>query len=431
MPRFSRGYKRRTFNRGRRSGYNVDYFKDKDRFSGGAAMSFGNKQIATLYNPFSMKNFDPKWPDGKTTYSIGNKVQRVTDVDKGNCENLIIVLFAGINNWCQCFKRPVNSTDYLQVFSHSLSRQDSVLLSEFQTPSGTGTTTTVPSPDELDRQTWILYKNPNLQSYVGWRPVSVGLKIDCINSDEDNDGWFECIRTERTSLQHAELLSLSSQATETIFDNTDSHIIGPCGIGFNHDILNTWYMAKDWSLQPTYQTGKLHNLSRYMFQLNPVREDNDFRILDSVNIPNSSIQRNQFGTLEADGEEVNSYFTSTAYSNGASVLEFYEFRDLSTADDIVQPQVKLDKFKRDIFHDSFDMIIIRVHGLNKTRLKFHSVYNVEYIEDEYKKSNHATASYAAMHALSSFRNYRNRFGHSPYQYLGRLDMPAIENRFYN
>ena len=66
----------------------------------GSSNSYSDKVFSTLYNPFSIKNNNPKWPDGLANYSVGKKNQFSSEVYG---RDLVLCLFPGMSNWFQCY----------------------------------------------------------------------------------------------------------------------------------------------------------------------------------------------------------------------------------------------------------------------------------------------------------------------------------------
>ena len=279
-------------------------YKTTNVHDGGAALTFGNKQLAILYNPFSFKNNQPKWPDGLASYSIGRKQQVATEV-KGK-PDLVFVLFPGMTNWLMAYS--------------------SVL------PKGTTSGTTTLTNDHVDvvlnhhQHKTFNWKSDGLKwgpqvdsDYSAWRPVSTAVKFKHVNSDEDNEGWFEAIRTSRNTI-HGKMGVVYQKAaaggapnatvwTEPLAVAAPGKLsVGPANVFPEFNLAKSWMEASQWSMQPSYTVGKLKDIGRYIFQLNQEKTINEFQKIRNWEVDVKS-QKN-------DAKDDNVTLIDTQYNRG-------------------------------------------------------------------------------------------------------------------
>jgi hypothetical protein len=87
-----------------------------------------------------------------------------------------------------------------------------------------------------------------------WRIVSTGLKINLINSSEYNDGYFEAIR-----------ISMGQENTAHDEDALRTELNAAIGVN-NSQMID----------QPSYVTGKLKDIHKFVFQCRPDGLNHDF-----------------------------------------------------------------------------------------------------------------------------------------------------------
>lgn len=241
---------------------------------------------AVYNNPFSTATTNPKIPDGKAYSSCGIRLQSVTEFTNDSTEAMDILLFPGLSNGVVLQNNTALGMAHMPYKDHG--RWDEFNTSQVNAP---------------------IHK---------WRVVSQALKISLINNSDENDGWFEAIRVQG---------SMDSGFAGVLDTTTspNSRYIG--GVDTTMPAISSNNLVE----HPTYVTGKLRDIHRYMFHLMPQGNDHEFNIL-----PRTS----------------------------------YGIEDMTAA--------SLD-------NEAFDMVFIRVHGRTgsaPTRLMLHCVCNQEVVYDE-------------------------------------------------
>lgn len=179
--------------------------------------------VRALVDPFDTLFPQPKLLDGSETRSAGVRFRNVGNITlPGDGSANLIVLFPG--------------------FSYCLN---------WKTPTGTPSMPTI-NPSHLGTTTL-------RQDVRRVRLVSAGLKLSLENTSDDNEGNWEAIRV---------------PVTLSEFVNTDS--AAPVGEDFGVRVLDAFDRA-DLANHSTYQTGRLRDIHRFLFKLNSVDPDHDFK----------------------------------------------------------------------------------------------------------------------------------------------------------
>lgn len=182
--------------------------------------------LAVMRNPFSTATTTPKVCDGKLGHSVGVREGTAFQVaDEGG--EIVFILYPGLTS--------------------SVCTMTNALLSPVVTDY----------PNSIDSQAFTggVKANDNPDRF---RLVSAGMRVTCINNAENNNGWFEAIRVP---------IGFSfSNATGSVFDTVlrdDQPVINPF-------LENELYKdTNSWANHPSYVTGKLRNLEKHMFYLQP------------------------------------------------------------------------------------------------------------------------------------------------------------------
>lgn len=194
---------------------------------------------ASFLDPFDGSITQPKILDGSVTRSSGLKFRSTGNItlDATGADNYIVI-FPGLSNgigW------RIGSSGNTNVTTEAY-------------PTHLGTTT----------------NRANLRRA---RLVSSGLKLSLLNSSDDNEGYWEAIRVPVENLSildvsapNGEDYRLFASVTQTTFAN-----------------------------YPTFQTGRLRDLHRFLFKLNSVAPDHPFKeILPASAVPNAVDCYDQF-----------------------------------------------------------------------------------------------------------------------------------------
>lgn len=129
---------------------------------------------------------------------------------------------------------------------------------------------TVPVP--LDDAVW-----PGTVSSGGgvsrWRVVSQGLKLTLLNTQEENDGWFECVRTTyKPRMSDWKIVSpIGNHGLNTSFLTT-----GESGFLAPDDKLIDYLESKNLAEHLSYKAGSLKDIHRHQFNLMPFSKNNEF-----------------------------------------------------------------------------------------------------------------------------------------------------------
>jgi len=255
--------------------------------TGGVDRSHFTQCLAVYHNPFSTATTNPKIPDGKVYASTGVRLQSVTEFQNDATDTMDILLFPGLSNGVCLQNGPGLGINHMPYRDHGRFSTDSQ-------PVSVGAA---------------IHK---------WRLVSQALKISLINNSDENDGWWEAIRVQGGP-------DSAFSATLDVTTDPDTLFIG-AGTSTVFPAVSATSLVE----HPTYCTGKLRDIHRYMFHLMPQGNDHDFNIVPRT----------------------------------PSALEFNSHQ---------------------IDNEAYDMIFIRVHGrtgAQPTRLMLHCVSNQEIIYDE-------------------------------------------------
>jgi len=240
------------------------------------------QSLAIYANPFSLSSGQPKIPDGKAVMSIGAKLQvsaQLNNTQAGD-DILHVLLYPGLTQgmvvWgdtAQLGTRGFTAYGYNNHTTYDLSGVAS------------GSNGNIDANDNINE----------------WRIVSQGLKLSLLNTDEENDGWFECIRYKD-----------SFKASENAFysgDNlqqTTAAVYGP-DIQFGQSLAN-----KNLVNSPTYVSGTLNDIHKYQFSLQAQTEDHNFMRLPERWYMENGIDNgviggiNEYVNLQADTAQCHS-----------------------------------------------------------------------------------------------------------------------------
>jgi len=242
--------------------------------------------LAVYHNPFSTATTNPKIPDGKVYASTGIRLQSVGEMVNDTTDNMDILLFPGLSNGLLTASSLSNGGNVTAYPYKDHGRFDPVGLSM----SG--------------------------QAIHKWRVVSQALKITLVNNSDENDGWFECIRVQGASDSGFDMVPAADDGQLII-----------AGSGIQIPAISSTNMVE----HPTYVTGKLRDIHRYLFHLMPQGNDHEFETM---------------------------------------------LRDYVSEDQLRPDQLD---------NNGYDMVFIRVHGRtgsSPTRLMLHVVSNQEIVWDE-------------------------------------------------
>lgn len=387
----------------------------------GKDTTYESRVMSTLYNPFSLKNLDPKWPDGLCTTSTGVQLRRTSEL---NGSEIIIALVPGLVNWCFAYTWDEDTNTPLIMMNHSDSMK---VLSVYERATGaTNTEFSIGnSTDGLPNQA----SNP---IYSSWRGVSFGMRMMNVNTDHDNDGWFETIRTTRnTFLNRLGIVLQVPLSAET--NVTGEDVITPLTYGSREkdniyikpgcilplqETAQEWFSARNWALMPSYASGKLKELRDFVFTLNPEKTHNDFIPMQFTPIKAYSeglvtgldVVRVKYWEYDIP-TRIDLFRTSNAtnlkivgmpteHDDAINATNFQEWTDL----------------QKGFSSENFDIVLVKIHGLEKTKTVISSVANYEFQLNERTNigHHHLTNSYACIDALNRYLENTTMYKRSPF-----------------
>jgi hypothetical protein len=208
--------------------------------------------LAILRNPFSLAIPTGKVPDGKVNLSTSERLQTSFQKNFGNGEMTILL-------------SPNFSTAY--VVQVKTSAPGVVPATYDMSAIGYGDAGHVMTYDHnVIQGTHTVRKAESAADK--WRLVSAGMRISLVNTSERNDGWFEAIR-----------LNTSYSPQDFVVDNPQGALVDYMvyqNIGITEGgILNS---RNSWANDPSYITGKLLDIHKWMFYLQ-ASEERDFKAL--------------------------------------------------------------------------------------------------------------------------------------------------------
>lgn len=394
----------------------------------GQQTTYANKQMATVVNPFSIRNNDPKWPDGLANYSKGVKRQFSSEVWG---RDIVIALFPGKWNWVTAFHWDEAANVAPIVALHGESTEVTGIQAQVNFVNA-----------------GVTLKQDENSQYGMWRISGAALRIVTANSDQDSDGWFECIRTDRNVTRHKFGLFLNRKLSALKIPGANDNPVNPTGLlyaepanGYRYEpygrmavyngytfptqlTVQEWYSARNWALSPTYASGKLKTLNNYIFSLNNIRDDNPFKRTKNVHYDygQSVYSEDTLKYWRFDRTRLPPYHDpSTVYNwNGndqalAGFQVHFPYQEVGQEGHvpIAAPHIRdWNEFAND---PSWDMIIIRIHGVDKTRLVLHSVSNLEYTASDISKLNrNLTVTYPCKEQLQSWKQQQAKIRRIPF-----------------
>lgn len=430
----------------------------------GKDLTFESRVLSSLYNPFTLKNSDPKWPDGLTNTSTGIR-QSMTTFLQGS--DYIIALIPGLVNWCFAYRWDEANDQIIILANHADTQNNFGIYEKAQgaVPQATnhaGIVAIGENLQETDIANWRREKTPN---FTSWRGVSYGCRLRNVNTDHDNDGWFECIRTTRNVFIDRMGLWMkvnNTGADVSPNDYNDTYSENPVQQStLTYEVLNIpmplgsilptkhlaqeWFSARNWALMPSYASGKLNALKDFVFQLNPEKRINELKSVEMLPLYfDTGLQHTQSSELSFTSTPVrflnySDYYTYTPatapnapFTDWMVVPMSNENQDgnvIPPADGNAQNPPNASaawwrNFHRNFCSDNFDVILIKVHGLENTKMVLSSVANVECVRNESYTSSyhHSSNAYACLDALDRYLENRTRNHRIPFADVSKQKM---------
>lgn len=216
---------------------------------------------AVRANPFSSATSQPKIPDGVFTSSLSRRLQNVVEIKNANGslgQNIMHIFMAPtlgipvtvLNSVDGSQKRGSSSVDPSFIgFPNQTIKLHCVQGGAAQMPP------VADSPLVL----------ANMSGFSQWRIVSQGLRLELNNTDEENDGWYECCRFNWN--RNPEALCLTG-ITGTVADKN---------LGYAPEPLSLYHEYGNMAMveQPGYCNGSLKDLQKVEFTLHPQSTTHD------------------------------------------------------------------------------------------------------------------------------------------------------------
>jgi hypothetical protein len=261
-----------------------------------------------------------------------------------------------------------------------------------------------------------------------------------VNTDHDNDGWFESIRTTRNVFIDRMGLLLGTKADVRIEPDDYNDTYGTTATGAlrrsinDYEVVNVtvptgcllpskhlaqeWYSARNWALMPSYGSGKLNALKDFVFQLNPEKRINELSTLTMLPFMNST----DFGSLSWEKSDlyvnvVDTYYkqdtpNAPAVQDCKIVAMTSENQDNPNSTDVETHNTASfwRNFVNSVCSENFDMVLIKIHGLATTKMVLTSVQNIECVRNEsYTDAyHHSSNAYSCVEALDRYLENRTR-----------------------
>lgn len=213
------------------------------------------KCAAVVKNPFSTATAMPKIPDGKVPASLGLRRNLVTSVPFGEDSVYEMILCPHLSSPIYIGTQVNDGTNLVPKVRVNPKFGDGPI-GEYTVQTGAAT-----AKMDVDKEV------------SKWRLVSQGLKITLVNSNDDNDGWFEAFRF--TPNYNAE--NWEYEGTPTAAAALPNVILKGTQFGLRRN-PNTYSIAD----QGNYVTGKLRNIHRYTWTNRKVEKDVDFKELSDL-----------------------------------------------------------------------------------------------------------------------------------------------------
>jgi hypothetical protein len=283
-------YRRRSFsNRGGR------YRSNSSAWKSNRNDSKSKTSLIAYTNPFSVASATPKIPDGKSSMSCGNRCFNVQPVKAKDKTPMLIFLYAGYgagtyirdddrlnldyspNNAIIAGRLPaarpadwdVDDTEAIPV--STVYRKGRVL-------------STLYSRHPVIPQDWkqddnVPVRDDNNQGIKKWRVVSQATRVMLTNNFDNNEGWFEAIRV-APSPQDFNLIRSQGfpPAEQGVARNTRAAM--DVGRVYQQmvSLPNTEYKVPlNLVENPSYTTGRLRDIGKYVFQLLPLNGEHEFK----------------------------------------------------------------------------------------------------------------------------------------------------------
>lgn len=320
-----------------RKGLRSGYLKKRTR-QGAPRRAAGPHMQHGLLNPFTLLR-DPKIPDGSCQFSHGRQFRINSVINIPANATLEGLMYPGFTSGLF-----INNSD---------GAINGALAHMFWHPSFTDLNVTPTASTDATFQQVPL-------EIARWRAVSYGLKMTLLNTDQQNDGWFETSLGTK-ALNDAHVICATTGASSPSINTQAGYgtALTNVVVGLNPENFIRSTPAND----PGFRAGALKNLHKHVFTLPRLNNDAEF-------IPMSETTSARFGTLPFPSKyfalansptgapsELRSrmfddqlccrYFTITAGTSGSTILFEYAanlefvYDETSGFNDFQTPNVKM------------------------------------------------------------------------------------------
>jgi len=394
----------------------------------GKDTTFSRKQELVLFNPFTIHNNSPKWPDGLAGHSMGVKHQRTTEI---HGEETILVLFPGMLNWLMCYSHMNETADPPDVTEGEVFASSSLLWQLTACHGLTHETDNLLQFKLTTSQQAHFMLNEEKDKVVEWRPVSIGLRLYCANNDRQNDGWIECCRVPHSYLTecfglHANKYDdtdtqLSPYSTEELLVPWQKVRIGNGFLNMSNSWITRLTRCADansltafrLSHLPGYATLPLKDVADYQFCLNPNKQYNEFNTVRNFHYNTTSVKE-EYGGKTKYVDKVDSA-TNYGYKWITNTFNFRRYVPVQKMDAAPHQLGGRDEvfFGQDFSADSHDCIILKIHGNKDTRLVLHTAANYEYLTTNNVDTG-VTVAYSDPYLIKKYIDNRCTFHKLPF-----------------
>lgn len=408
-----------------------------------------NTHVSSLVNPFDTKNGQPKWPDGLATYSIGRRHQLTSEIA---LDDFYILLFPGAINWCIAFKPFTNLVqDYIggnrvpRIDCHIHANHTANISVNYEynhytvlDPSNGATQVineqinhawndiTSPWVDhDIESTAQNLRAQRRLHEYQlhvphdafsAWRNVATAVHVQVINTTDSNEGWFRAIRLPRKRESRSMFDILMGPGS--VYGN-GNHIMSTPHFhtgGLHPSIYFLEEIDKLFTTNPTMCCGELQDIHNAVFQLNEVKERNEFTPLKTETVY-TYLKRRQIYKRDSPLDlfrEYEMFAVQEAY-------DLHHLRGASRPEKAFWPaaqQTSLQGF----LSENKDIILIHIKGGPRTKVLLHSVNNQEFLTpDNSQLSQYVTPCDYDKQGLSNYNRNRSDYHKYPFHYLTNLE----------
>jgi len=403
----------------------------------GSQRTFGAKQELVLYNPFTIHNNNPKYPDGLASYSLGRKYQRTSEI-RGR--EHILILFPGLMNWLLVYSElniPTEAPDP-QVFpqdpvlsmTHGVLENDNMLSYDVQKQ--------VSSHPQGGATNYVFKES--VDKISEWRIVSIGLRLYCANTDRQNEGWIEAIRLTRNQIKEFMGVALNDHASgyqdnfSGTIDTDTYKRFGDYVIGNGYLLFREEYMKR---LFGRYETGQdivtianlpgyavlpYKDVADYQFCLNPNKHTNEFQSIRAIALNDAYCVTNPYKKYQwnyTTGE-----LDDTSANMGTNWLlkgMFPHTHFLGIDKDEISPLItsfEVPILGEDFSSENHDVIIMRLHLTDDARVAIHTCANYEYIVNN-NQVDGVSVAYTDKSAVSRYVENRCQYHKRAFESKGR------------